>query len=169
MNGTNNRNIFFLPVRCHLPGPEPQQGAVCTNMYTGSWMTSPLTGKGQTPSCRYAPDTHRKSDSWVWEPESNVASFIWFHSSFRLTCSLLQLSAAETMILSSLKRTSESLFRQMAEDVCTFVVSHNYKRKHQTGKREHNFHSISCTGSSVTNHLKVTINKLSMFIFGTSY
>lgn len=132
-------------------------------------MTSPLTGKGQTPSCRHAPDARRESDSWVWEPDSNVTSFIRFRSSFRLTCSLLQLSAAETMISSSLKRTSESLFRQMAEEVCTFVVSHNYKRKHQTGKREHNLHSISCTGSSVTHHLNVTVNKLSMFIFGASH
>lgn len=43
----------------------------------------------------------------------------------QLTCSLLQLSAADTMISSSLKRTSESLFRQTAEDVCSFVVSHS--------------------------------------------
>lgn len=51
----------------------------------------------------------------------------------RLTCSLLQLSAADTMISSSLKSTSESLFRQTAEEVWTFLVSHNYK----TGKKRY--------------------------------
>lgn len=47
----------------------------------------------------------------------------------RLTCSLLQLSAAEMMISSWSKSTSESRFKQMAEEVCTFVVSHNCGKK----------------------------------------
>lgn len=155
--------MCFLPVRCHLPGPGPQRRAVCTYTYTGSWTTSPPTGTASILSCHHAPDTHthivlydsliqphhtclhlnshsKKTNTHSCFNQPNAFySFIYsfsFSNSFplRLTWSLLQLSAADTVISSSLKRTSESLFRQTAEEVCTFLVSHNCK-KHTAGNR----------------------------------
>lgn len=49
---------WILPVRCHLPALWPQQRAAGTNMYTGSWRTSPLTGREQNRSCHCAPKRH---------------------------------------------------------------------------------------------------------------
>lgn len=49
--------VCFLPVQCRLPAPEPQQRAACTDTYTWSWTTSPLTGTAPILSCNPAPNT----------------------------------------------------------------------------------------------------------------
>ncbi len=131
---------MFLPAQFHLPGPGPQQRAACTGMCSGSWMTSPLTGTIRLLSCHYAPETHTHTQKTVSATPTGPIPFLHSFSisppfSLRLTCSLLQLSAADTMISSSSKRTSESLFRQTAEEVCTFFVSHNYKKHSKDGKQ----------------------------------
>lgn len=131
-------------------------------MYTGSWRASPLTGRAQIQSCRGAPKTHTQTHTSVWGPNICVIPACTTSAALRLTCSLLQLSAAETMISSWSKCTSESRFKQMAEEVCTFVVSHNCVKKERQHRllEENNdihqadsyikFHALSA--NLLTNH-----------------
>lgn len=106
------------------------------------WLLLRLEQHWSRPAITHLSHTHTYTCCFLWQPHvtgtwtHTVRHSLFFHpvslsfvfSPLRLTCSLLQLSAADTMISSSLKRTSESLFRQTAEVVCTFLVSHNYKK-----------------------------------------
>lgn len=90
-----------------------------------------------------------------------------FSSALRLTCSLLQLSAAETMISSWSKSTSESRFKQMAEEVCTFVVSHNCGKKDrkQLKKKIRHMKSIRQTTTSNFMHCqKICLQIISLHV-----
>lgn len=68
--------------------------------------------------------TWHKPTGYTFHPRPNKTQQ---NASLHLTCSLLQWSGADTIMLLSLNRTSEFLFRKTAEDMWSFLVSHNCK------------------------------------------
>lgn len=54
------KNLFNLPAQYHLLAPGQQQRAADRYRYTGSWMTSPLTGTAPILFYHHAPKTHTR-------------------------------------------------------------------------------------------------------------